>query len=200
MMSLSFHYCNLPKEIISASKRIQMFQHATAKNNRMSGLTNIAKTTASALTNGDTPKPTKVDITLKDLTMEELLDDGRVYEHLFFFKSYELGLDNKATLVSITNKLQTRLSDLDMNKHINNAAYVNFIIETAPKWLLESHYVSGITLKYLKECGRDEELQCLCAPSKDNINGNEDIFHLHHSLRLQSLELTRGTTIWSPKL
>lgn len=46
MMSLSFHYCNLPKEIISASKRIQMFQHATAKNNRMSGLTNIAKTTA----------------------------------------------------------------------------------------------------------------------------------------------------------
>ncbi|XP_023514527.1 palmitoyl-acyl carrier protein thioesterase, chloroplastic-like [Cucurbita pepo subsp. pepo] len=100
--------------------------------------------------------------------------------------------------------LVTRLSDLDMNQHINNASYINFVLEGTPRSVLENYQLSGITIKYLKECSVDQQLQSLSVPlENDVVNGTPFIkdkdIKLHHSILSDGIELVRAKTVWTPK-
>ena len=70
--------------------------------------------------------------------------------------------------------------------------------------MLENYQLSGITIKYLKECSVDQQLQSLSVPlENDVVNGTPFIkdkdIKLHHSILSDGIELVRAKTVWTPK-
>ncbi|KAK8657330.1 hypothetical protein V6N13_035575 [Hibiscus sabdariffa] len=76
-------------------------------------------------------------------------------------------LDDKAKYVN--SDLKPKRSDLDMNHHVNNVKYVNWMLETIPDKFLECNQLSSIILEYRRECGRSDLVQSLCEPDEDEI-------------------------------
>ncbi|CAL1356122.1 unnamed protein product [Linum trigynum] len=74
--------------------------------------------------------------------------------------------------------LKPRRSDLDMNHHVNNVKYVNWMLEAIPDQFLESRQLSGIILEYRRECGRSDTVESLCHPDQDEDEIN---LHLHNA-------------------
>ncbi|CAN1215120.1 Palmitoyl-acyl carrier protein thioesterase, chloroplastic [Linum perenne] len=97
---------------------------------------------------------------------------------------------------------QPRWNDLDVNQHVNNVKYINWILESAPVEILESHELSSMTLEYRRECGKDSVLQSLTAVSGTGIGsiGSAGDIECQHLLRLEEgAEIVRGRTEWKPK-
>ncbi|XP_062154341.1 palmitoyl-acyl carrier protein thioesterase, chloroplastic-like [Alnus glutinosa] len=89
-------------------------------------------------------------------------------------------------------------NDLDVNQHVNHVKYINWILEGAPRSVMQSHTLSSMTLEYRKECGRDSMLQSLSAVnrSRDGMSHstkNEGV-ELDHSLRLEDGFSKRSAT------
>ncbi|KAM7257061.1 hypothetical protein ACFE04_012802 [Oxalis oulophora] len=101
--------------------------------------------------------------------------------------------------------LKPKRSDLDMNKHVNNVKYANWMLEAIPKQVSKDYQLSTITLEYKRECGVSETIQSLCQPDNDNemLEGDSSI---HSSLKFTHLlevegvekneETIRGRTTW----
>ncbi|KAL2929259.1 Palmitoyl-acyl carrier protein thioesterase chloroplastic [Bienertia sinuspersici] len=107
-----------------------------------------------------------------------------------------------STADHIRSGLSPRWNDLDVNQHVNNVKYVGWILESAPQSILETHELSGMTLEYRRECGRDNVLQSLTAVSGANVGGLQDsgFVECQHLLRLEEgAEIVRGRTVWRPK-
>ncbi|CAI0543142.1 unnamed protein product [Linum tenue] len=96
-----------------------------------------------------------------------------------------------------------RWNDLDVNQHVNNVKYINWILESAPLAILESHELSSMTLEYRRECGKDSVLQSLTAVSGNGvgtIGSAGGTVECQHLLRLEEgAEIVRGRTEWRPK-
>ncbi|GMH27335.1 hypothetical protein Nepgr_029178 [Nepenthes gracilis] len=108
--------------------------------------------------------------------------------------------DNKEEY--IRKGLAPRWSDLDVNQHVNNVKYIGWILESAPISILESHELSGMTLEYRRECGRDNVLQSLTTVSSASVGGLLDYGNVEcqHLLRLEDgPEVVRARTEWRPK-
>ncbi|XP_010249881.1 PREDICTED: palmitoyl-acyl carrier protein thioesterase, chloroplastic [Nelumbo nucifera] len=108
--------------------------------------------------------------------------------------------DNTADYVR--SGLTPRWNDLDVNQHVNNVKYIGWILESAPVSILENHVLSGLTLEYRRECGRDSVLQSLTAICGDVAGGSADAngVECEHLLRLESgAEILRARTGWRPK-
>ncbi|GMI93845.1 fatty acyl-ACP thioesterases B [Hibiscus trionum] len=100
-------------------------------------------------------------------------------------------------------------NDMDMNQHVNNAKYFEWILEGTPSWIMRSHQLSSINLEFQKECGMDATLKCLSkmvgnynSESDNSATGhnNEGLIEVEHSLRLDSgLEVARARTLWNTK-
>ncbi|GMI93837.1 fatty acyl-ACP thioesterases B [Hibiscus trionum] len=99
-------------------------------------------------------------------------------------------------------------NDLDINQHVNNAKYIEWILEGVPSSIKKSHGISRIDMEFRKECDSDATLQCLSkmvgnynSESHSSANGNnEGLIEVEHSLRLDSgQEIARGRTSWNPK-
>ncbi|CAL1359395.1 unnamed protein product [Linum trigynum] len=102
----------------------------------------------------------------------------------------------------IREGLTPRWNDLDVNQHVNNVKYINWILESAPLAILESHELSSMTLEYRRECGKDSVLQSLTAVSGNGIGtmGSAGGIECRHLLRLEEgAEIVRGRTEWRPK-
>ncbi|KAL4347059.1 hypothetical protein GQ457_17G013160 [Hibiscus cannabinus] len=134
-------------------------------------------------------------------------------------------LDDKAKYVN--SDLKPKRSDLDMNHHVNNVKYVNWMLETIPDKYLESNQLSSIILEYRRECGSSDLVQSLCQPDEHEIsvangavqhnllqnnvmgNGrsldtNTIIYGYTHLLQTKgetkNEEMVRGRTRWKPKI
>uniref|UniRef100_A0A6N2LK63 Acyl-ACP thioesterase-like C-terminal domain-containing protein n=1 Tax=Salix viminalis TaxID=40686 RepID=A0A6N2LK63_SALVM len=58
-------------------------------------------------------------------------------------------------------------SDLDMNHHVNNVRYVNWMLErTIPRKFLENYRLTRITLEYRRECSSSDMVQSLVKRKK----------------------------------
>ncbi|CAK9201528.1 unnamed protein product [Sphagnum troendelagicum] len=68
----------------------------------------------------------------------------------------------------IRSGLTPRRSDLDMNQHVNNVKYINWMMESVPASLVETHEVSSITMQYRRECGPSDVLQSLTSPADEH--------------------------------
>ncbi|KAH7547327.1 hypothetical protein FEM48_Zijuj01G0298000 [Ziziphus jujuba var. spinosa] len=99
-------------------------------------------------------------------------------------------------------------SDLDFNQHVNHVKYINWILESAPDSILETHKLSAMTLEFWKECGMNSCLQSLSAlatkdelPHRSTQNYKGVELELDHTIRLENQPqiLLKGRTIWLPK-
>lgn len=101
----------------------------------------------------------------------------------------------------IQTGLTPRWGDLDVNQHVNNVKYVDWILESAPQPILESHELASMTLEYRKECTRDSVLDSLtCVLGNPNDLASSGQVECQHSLRLKDgAEIMKGRTEWRPK-
>ncbi|KAL1834906.1 hypothetical protein ACET3Z_004557 [Daucus carota] len=114
--------------------------------------------------------------------------------------------------------LSPRRADLDMNQHVNNVAYIGWVLESIPKEVLYTHELETITLDYRRECQHDDVVDSLTSPEPDEdtavtkvigTNGHaaavteakDDSLKFLHFLRVsgQGLEINRGRTEWRKK-
>ncbi|KAK2992446.1 hypothetical protein RJ640_025408 [Escallonia rubra] len=113
--------------------------------------------------------------------------------------------------------LVPRRADLDMNQHVNNVAYIGWVLESMPQEIIDTHEMQTITLDYRRECQRDDIVDSLTSPEEvedtallelNGTNGSaarvkdgEDVSQFLHLLRLSGdgLEINRGRTEWRKK-
>jgi fatty acyl-ACP thioesterase B len=126
----------------------------------------------------------------------------------------------------ISKNLKPKRSDIDMNHHVNNVKYSNWMLEAIPDIILEECQLSSITLEFRRECGVSETIQSLCQPDDDDevpevkfkkfeggsiLNGYlpyllDDSHTNNHSLgfthllqtegNIKNEEIVRGRTTW----
>lgn len=81
------------------------------------------------------------------------------------------------------------------------------VFQAIPRSVTECHRLSGVTIKYVKECGLGKQLESICVPIKnDEVYNNNEINHMngeggikfYHSILTDGIELVRATTIWTP--
>ncbi|XP_020582393.1 palmitoyl-acyl carrier protein thioesterase, chloroplastic-like [Phalaenopsis equestris] len=96
--------------------------------------------------------------------------------------------------------LTPRWADLDVNQHVNNVKYIGWILESAPTSIMESHELTGMTLEYRRECGRDSVLKSLTSVDSSSCGSEAARMECVHLLRLEGGdEIVRGRTQWRPK-
>lgn len=107
--------------------------------------------------------------------------------------------------------LSPRRADFDMNQHVNNVAYIGWVLESMPQEIIDDYELQTITLDYRRECQRDDVVDSLTSPesNSDDLNGvngspssatNSHLQYLHF-LRLSNdgSEINRGRTEWRKK-
>ena len=83
----------------------------------------------------------------------------RIPEHIVAMKAGDRGralVDSFDTLwrpntVTLQQHFAVRLSDLDMNQHVNNVRYVEWAVETVPQEVWETHRLSEIEVSFRAE-------------------------------------------------
>ncbi|KAM7280855.1 hypothetical protein ACFE04_007989 [Oxalis oulophora] len=71
-------------------------------------------------------------------------------------------------LSKIPEEVKPKRSDIDMNYHVNNVKYSNWMLEVISETILEECQLSSITLEFRRECGVSETIQSLCQPEEDD--------------------------------
>ncbi|XP_058206701.1 oleoyl-acyl carrier protein thioesterase 1, chloroplastic-like [Rhododendron vialii] len=97
-----------------------------------------------------------------------------------------------------------RAADLDMNQHVNNVAYIRWVLESMPQEIIDTHELETITIDYKKECKEDDEVDSHTSPEPYDgtaAKGKEDYCQFLHSLTLSGdgLEIGRCYTEWRKK-
>jgi fatty acyl-ACP thioesterase A len=59
-------------------------------------------------------------------------------------------------LVSSTSRV--RRCDLDMNRHVNNASYLEWVMDDVPAPVFEAAFMSGVDIEYRSECKYGDEI------------------------------------------
>ncbi|KAM7277974.1 hypothetical protein ACFE04_005108 [Oxalis oulophora] len=105
-------------------------------------------------------------------------------------------LENNAKYIS--PKFQPKISDLDVNQHVNSVKYAKWMLEVIPESKVDNYIISSITLEYRRECEVTEKVESLCDPEEYDIVGEpkeqfpntmEDSAH-HNSNTDSSLRFT----------
>lgn len=84
----------------------------------------------------------------------------RMPEHMLAMKFKERGravadpFDTiwRPTQVDCEKRFAVRMSDLDLNQHVNNVRYVVWSVETVPQEIWETHQLSEIEVSFRAEC------------------------------------------------
>lgn len=83
----------------------------------------------------------------------------------------------------------SRVSDLDMNGHVNNARYADWVLEPVPQSLRTTHEPSLFDITFRAECGPGVNVAAACsAPDSDTT--------LHSVTLADGTELCRARIIW----
>ncbi|PQP98928.1 palmitoyl-acyl carrier protein thioesterase chloroplastic isoform X2 [Prunus yedoensis var. nudiflora] len=146
----------------------------------------------------ETRKFSKVTAEITDELRSRLMDS----DPLIDIKNAKLGrLDFDARNYFQTSVAKPGWSDLDVNQHVSHAKYIDWVFESIPFSVLETHELSSMTLEYRRECRRDSAVQSLTAVARD---GTGDSTHnqgveFDHLLRLETgSKVLRARTAWKP--
>lgn len=106
----------------------------------------------------------------------------------------ELKIDKIQKVDRIDNKCKfnVRYSDIDTNKHVNNAKYTSWAIESIPRDIVESYKLKNLKVTYEKETSYGETI----TSCTQIINENNNIRCLHKIEDKDGVELTLLETIW----
>ncbi|KAL9372393.1 hypothetical protein Peur_034637 [Populus x canadensis] len=149
--------------------------------------------------------------------------ENKAFEEEIPEKIYKL--DTNANFTN--SNLKPKRSDLDMNHHVNNVKYVNWMLETIPHKFLENYQLTRMTLEYRRECSSSDVVESLCKPEEEsfeerhqdrNVDNGDSLASVlfqdgnhsksfkayTHLLQItgdkESEEIVRGRTIWRRKL
>jgi len=89
-----------------------------------------------------------------------------------------------------------RLSDLDLNRHVYAAHYLNWGIESIPETVRQKCNLSELEVAYRAECVYGDEVVAYCQVTEDG-SGYQIIHNLHHADT--GKEFTRLVTRWRPR-
>ncbi len=97
--------------------------------------------------------------------------------------------------IDYEQNFKIRTHDLDLNKHVNNATYVEWAVETLPEDILNTFTIKKINVTFLKESFFPGQVS-----SKAQVNNNSDNLVTHHSIFEinKPYELARINIIWKP--
>jgi len=127
--------------------------------------------------------------------------------HLDKFMTKEMLCENTKDVKLFFNNLQNvdttdyqhnfkiRMHDLDLNKHVNNATYVEWAVETLPEDILTNFTIEKIHVIFQKESFYPGKIL-----SKAQINKSYNDLSTYHSIFAEnkSQELARLNIIWKP--
>ncbi|PKU69189.1 Palmitoyl-acyl carrier protein thioesterase, chloroplastic [Dendrobium catenatum] len=93
-------------------------------------------------------------------------------------------------------------ADLDVNRHVSNVKYIQWIFKGIPISIWETHAMSSMVLKFRKECKMGDVLQSLTAVSYVSSNSSSEFkIECRHLLQLKSgPPLVQGLTTWIQKV
>lgn len=92
-------------------------------------------------------------------------------------------------------RFTVRRSDIDTNDHVNNARYVEWMLEAIPGDVYESSSPIGLEVIYRKETGFGGSVISKCS-----INGNNTNQYLHSITDAETgIELAAAITTWAAK-
>jgi acyl-ACP thioesterase len=85
-----------------------------------------------------------------------------------------------------------RYSDLDINQHVNNVKFVEWVVEGVPAATLNAAAPSELEINFLAEAFHEDQILATCSPQ------DPDNTLFHHSLtrRQDGRELVRAITKW----
>jgi medium-chain acyl-[acyl-carrier-protein] hydrolase len=88
---------------------------------------------------------------------------------------------------------QVRINDIDLNNHVNNTSYMDWIIESLPKEILMDYIILEIEINYLAEVFYGESIISQSSLSKSN---DEKTF-IHKLIRKEDgRTITLARTVW----
>ncbi len=103
-------------------------------------------------------------------------------------------LDKLAPLRDHTHErnFAVRYSDLDINQHVNNVSFVEWVLESVPAATLNSSVPVEFEINFLAEAFYEDHVRATCHPQ------NPEQSEFHHSLtrRQDGRELARARTVW----
>jgi acyl-ACP thioesterase len=93
-------------------------------------------------------------------------------------------------------KFVVRYRDLDINQHVNNASFVEWLVESIPIRVLHTSAPAELEINFLAEAFLDDHILAACHPLDPAYT------EFHHSLlrRQDGQELARARTVWRPLL
>ncbi len=118
-------------------------------------------------------------------------------------REYPLAMDSKLTFLPETykeitsSKLTIRYKDTDTNGHVNNVAFVQWLLESLPFPFLESNSATDMDITYLKEAFDHDSLVCQTGFRKEG-----DLTSLHHQIVKEvdgeQIPLCIAHSLWKP--
>ncbi|KAJ8775236.1 hypothetical protein K2173_020240 [Erythroxylum novogranatense] len=110
-----------------------------------------------------------------------------------------LPFSTDGTAVRIQSGSRAGWNDVDINQHVSNVKYIDWILEGTPRSLKEHHELFAMTLEYRKECYEDSIIQSLSRVCS-NATADEEVVELEHLIRLENgTEVMKARTTWKPK-
>jgi acyl-ACP thioesterase len=120
---------------------------------------------------------------LMNLTTHEITK-GKVFDYTYDIQETERAEDGKLRQLKAPGPLATvaerpiRYSDVDYNLHVNNARYMDFIMDCYPLEFHQEHEVGAIEVNYVNEISTDETLVIGKAAYADDAPAPHDYFEL----------------------
>jgi acyl-ACP thioesterase len=89
-------------------------------------------------------------------------------------------------------KLVVRHRDLDINQHVNNVSFVEWLVESVPVRVLNTSVLAELEINFLAEAFYEDHVLAACHP----VDSQNTSFH-HSLIRQQDgQELVRARTMW----
>jgi acyl-ACP thioesterase len=89
-------------------------------------------------------------------------------------------------------KFVVRYRDLDINQHVNNASFVEWLVESVPVRVLNTSSLAELEINFLAEAFYEDHILAACHP----LDSQNTSFH-HSLIRQQDgQELARARTVW----
>lgn len=142
-----------------------------------------AATASAALIDTRTRKPIEVPEFIRDQFAPDL---GRAIQDNF---------EKLPVLEKPENEkvFQVRINDIDLNNHVNNTSYMDWIVESLPKEILMDYIILEIEINYLAEVFYGESIISQSSLSKSN---DEKTF-IHKLIRKEDgRTITLARTVW----
>ena len=89
---------------------------------------------------------------------------------------------------------QIRYSDLDVNRHVNNARFTEFLMDCYPAEHHRNHRISSLTVAFVSEAKESDELVMFLVDGSEN--GGGDFIEVRHSL--SGKPVVQASIEWMP--